>query len=309
METNFNCYLCDQNNFDKIMTYRAPLSDTIFQNSKIIKCRNCGLLQINKKFSDGQIEDYYKNKYDRVIRYNFNQIQFPSDNKWSVFRGRALAKLMTKLNLCNSPDYTVMDLGCAYGHLLYGFKNYSENRYKIIGVDYEEIAKQIFENNHWTFKAGGIEDVYSEYTGKINILITSHVFEHVINPDDFLIKCGKLLAKDGILLWEIPNLNEFNLSCESQHSPHICLWDIHSIKKVLSENNFEIIFLETAGKKYTWFDIKKPLPLFLRRVYKKISSDKKEKLDFNDPNSIGFQLDNYGTNLRNIRLVAKKKDS
>ena len=32
-----------------------------------------------------------------------------------------------------------MDLGCGYGHLLYGFKNYNQQQYKVIGVDYDFI--------------------------------------------------------------------------------------------------------------------------------------------------------------------------
>ena len=156
------------------------------------------------------------------------------------------------------------------------------------------------------FILGGIDEVYEKYSGKVDILITSHVFEHVINPHDFLNKCGSLLTQDGILLWEIPNLNEYDLECEPRHSPHICLWDIHSINEVLLKNNFELIFLEIAGKKYKWLDKKKTIPEFLNKVYNKLKKVK-GNFDLNDSESIGFQLDHYGKGRRNIRLIAKKR--
>jgi len=288
------------------MPYRANFSDAIFQNSNIIKCKNCGLLQINKKFTPETIEDYYKYTYDREKMYNFHLDQFPYDNKWSVSRGRALAKLLKQQNLDKKQDSVVMDLGCGYGHLLYGFKNYFQNQYRVIGVDYDEKVKPISDKNNWKFIPGGIDDVYKDYAGKIDILITSHVFEHVINPPDFLNKCSLLLVQDGILLWEMPNLNAYNLECEPRHSPHICLWDIHSINEILLRNDFEIVFLETAGKKYKWLDRKKPLPLFLNKVYNKLTRNE-ETFELNDRNSIGFELDKYGVNRRNIRLIARKK--
>ena len=193
--TAFKCYLCDATGFDSIIPYRAVNADRIFQDSNIIKCKNCGLLQINKKFSPETIEDYYKYTYDREKMYNFHLDQFPHDNKWSVSRGRALAKLIKEQDLVKKKDSVVMDLGCGYGHLLYGFKNYFQNQFNIIGVDYDEKAESIFKENNWRFTFGGIEEVYQKYAGKVDILITSHVFEHVINPHDFLNKCGGCKTK------------------------------------------------------------------------------------------------------------------
>jgi 2-polyprenyl-3-methyl-5-hydroxy-6-metoxy-1,4-benzoquinol methylase len=288
------------------MPYRAAVTDVIFQKSYVVKCNQCSLLQIDKKFSSAIIEQYYKNTYDRDDIYHFSIENFPLDNTWSLSRGRALAKLLTRMDLIKQLNPTVMDLGCGYGHLLYGFSHYLYNRYKIIGVDYEQKTKDVFIKYNWTFERGGIDNVYEKYTGMVDVLITSHVFEHVIDPHDFLNKCSAMLSKDGILLWEIPNLNEFNLACEPRHSPHICLWDIHSLKEILISNNFEILFLETAGKKYTWFDKKKPFNIVINKIYKKISKSKDDTFEFSNKESIGYQLDLYGPDRRNLRLVARR---
>ncbi len=307
LEAVSQCYLCHGTRFDYKMPYRATPNDSIFFNCRIIKCKECGLLQIDRKFTSEAIENYYKDVYDREQIYNLQLFEFPLDNKWSVSRGRALAKLVKYLNICKKSNPCVMDLGCGYGHLLYGFDNYFENKCTIIGVDYDEKTKQVFEKYDWTFKLGGVDDIYEEYIGNIDILITSHVFEHVINPHDFLNKCGAMLSQNGVLLWEMPNSNEFNLECDPRHSPHICLWDVKTIQEILTRNNFEIIFLQTAGKKYTWLDKKKFLNKSLNRLYRKINRRDQDNFNIDNKESIGFELDVYGSNRRNIRLVAKRK--
>jgi hypothetical protein len=64
-----NCYLCHHTEFDDLMPYRAVPNDTIFQNSRLIKCKRCGLNQINRLFTEKTLTDYYTNQYDRDTMY------------------------------------------------------------------------------------------------------------------------------------------------------------------------------------------------------------------------------------------------
>lgn len=305
---SFRCYVCNSDQCKFVMPYRAIVTDSMFRDSHIVKCNSCGLLQIDKKFSPAEIEKYYKSEYDREDIYNFDFNLFPLDNTWSVSRGRALAKLVKRFDLVKQLKTTILDLGCGYGHLIYGFSNYFDSPCTLIGVDYEPKTKQLFDKYKWDFEQGGIDDVYRKYTGKVDILITSHVFEHIIDPRDFLHKCSNMLVSEGVLLWEVPNLNEYNLECELRHSPHICLWDIHSLRRILEKNNFEVLFLETAGRKYSWFDKKRPLNIMLNRIYRKIRKVSNESFELSNKESISYQLDVYGFNRRNLRLIARKKE-
>lgn len=307
-EKQNSCYICNTTLLTKVMTYRAAKTDAIFQNSYILKCSECGLLQIDKKFSSAEIEAYYKQTYDRGKIYNFSIAKFPTDNIWSVSRGRALAQLVKSENVALPSKFTVMDLGCGYGHLLFGFNEHYRDKCSIIGVDYEPETKRVFENYKWIFNEGGIDDVYQQYNNQLDVLITSHVFEHVINPKDFLHKCQTMLKKNGILLWEMPNLNEFNLLCESRHSPHICLWDIVSLRKILESQHLNVIFLQTAGRKYTWLDQKKPFNRLLKKLFNKIMPQNNLLFDIKNKESIAFQLNKYGKNRRNLRVIARKAD-
>ena len=298
-----NCYVCNHESFENIMPYRATTSDDIFQGCEVIKCKKCGLNQINKVFTEPQIKEYYVNQYDRDKIYNIDLPQFPNDNLFSVSRGRALAKLYDTTQ--QRPE-TILDLGCGFGHLLFGFNQvFPDARY--IGVEYDEKTGDTLKKSGFEFRYGGIDDI-ADLNGTIDILITSHVFEHVVEPHVFLEKCIALLKPGGVVLWEMPNLDIFNLKCERRHSPHICLWDIKTLESILKEHQLDVLFLDTAGKKYDYIDsleqgIIKKIGLTLRN---KLQS-KQAKVDVMNKDSIGFQLNEYGNNRRNLRVMAQKK--
>jgi 2-polyprenyl-3-methyl-5-hydroxy-6-metoxy-1,4-benzoquinol methylase len=297
------CYICKHSEFEDIMPYRATQSDAIFLNCRVIKCKKCGLNQINRVFTDAQITDYYKHQYDRDDIYKIDLAQFPKDNLFSVSRGRALAKLYQQH--VDSEPQTVLDLGCGFGHLLFGFSQvFPKSRY--IGVEYDEKTATTLNQSGFEFLYGGIDDI-SNLKNSIDILITSHVFEHVVDPHLFVEKCMALLKPGGVLLWEMPNLDIFNLKCERRHSPHICLWDIDTLKHILTEHGLNILSLQTAGKKYDYIDsldsgLIKKVGLVVRNKLQKANVP----VSVSDKNTIGFQLDQYGNNRRNLRVLAKK---
>ncbi len=298
------CHLCKHTEFDDLMAYRAVANDTIFRDSRLVKCKRCGLNQINRTFTNDALTDYYKNQYDREHIYRVSPENFPNDNLFSVSRGRALAKLYKSLQL--PAPQTVCDLGCGYGHLLYGFSQHFPKAH-FTGVEYDTHTEAILKPLNFDFKLGGIDDI-SELNGKIDVLITSHVFEHVVNPHQFVSQCKDLLTPRGVFVWEMPNSDVFNLQCERRHSPHICLWDIQTLRKVLEENGLTILFLETAGKKYHWIDSLEKGPvktagLLIRNMF----DEKTETISLSDKDDIGFKLDVYGNNRRNLRVIAGKK--
>jgi len=286
------------------MPYYAASFDEPFKNCRIVKCKKCGLNQVNKEFTFEQIDHYYKNNYQRSAWYKFSLPDFPGDNLFSVSRGRSLAKLFKEQ--ADVLPAQVLDLGCGYGHLLYGFQQHFPGA-KYTGVEFDENTKFPLEKIGAKFRFGGVEDV-ADLKGTFDLLITSHVFEHVIDPHDFLERCIELLKPGGYLLFEMPNMNEFNLRCDHNHSPHICLWEIETLEKIFLEHKLEIVFLKTAGKKHAWLEALEDG--FVKKLFRMLArpfKDKPSTVDITDKNSIGFELDKYGDNRRNLRILAKRK--
>lgn len=298
------CYVCGGNEFKDIMPYYAAPHDEPFKNCRVIKCTSCGLNQINKEFTAEQITHFYKNNYQRAAMYNFAASEFPKDNLFSVSRGRALAKLF-KEKTGNVPK-DVLDLGCGYGQLLFGFQQHFPNA-RYTGVEFDEGTKINLDKINAHFHFGGVEDIEG-LNGSFDLIITSHVYEHVIDPHDFLERCKALLKPGGYLLFEMPNMNEFNLRADHNHSPHICLWEIETLKHIFLQHNLEIVFLKTAGKKHAWYEAMEDG--FVKKLLRKLSRPFREspvEVDVNDKESIGFELDRIGENRRNLRIIARLK--
>ena len=74
-----------------------------------------------------------------------------------------------------------------------------------------------------------------------------HVFEHIDNPVAFVGSLSKLLPKDGVIIFDIPNRNSigFNLTKKTwfhlDTPRHLFYYSYDSMRALLEKHNFEII--------------------------------------------------------------------
>jgi hypothetical protein len=80
---------------------------------------------------------------------------------------------------------------------------------------------------------------------QIDIIIHSHVFEHIYFPNDFLKKCNEVLKEDGEMFFGVPDMNFFT---ESKNTIFLGLFFEHTIflnkeniTYLLNKHHFEII--------------------------------------------------------------------
>jgi len=80
---------------------------------------------------------------------------------------------------------------------------------------------------------------------KIDVIIHSHLFEHIYEPNNFLKKCYKVLNNEGDMFFGVPNMQHFT---ETDACPFLGIFFEHTIflnkeniSYLLNNNNFEII--------------------------------------------------------------------
>ena len=95
-----------------------------------------------------------------------------------------------------------------------------------------------------------VDEVFETYENfykkkiKADIITLLHVFEHLMDPVDFLCKIKKnILKKNGLLYLEIPNPYSNPLNDPT----HLFLYSEDSIKYILESCNYKIISLERKG--------------------------------------------------------------
>ena len=96
---------------------------------------------------------------------------------------------------------------------------------------------------------------------KIDIIIHSHLFEHIYEPNNFLKKCYEILNNNGEMFFGVPNMQHFT---ETNICPFLGLFFEHTIflnkeniSYLLKKNNFEIIEIIDYEKHSTLYHCKK----------------------------------------------------
>jgi SAM-dependent methyltransferase len=104
--------------------------------------------------------------------------------------------------LIKKEDFSVLDVGCGDGSFLDKIK-YAFPTAQTFGIEPDHLAAKIANENHEIYN-GFIEDFSTDK--KYDIIVTSHVIEHVADPVLFLDNLRSLLAKGGKIIVDTPNI-------------------------------------------------------------------------------------------------------
>ena len=210
---------------------------------QIRKCKQCGLVYMNdvysvnqRGFSDSAFRQLHDNPRQKTVEYwSFPEMY----NKYKRFFDGYFANRLNHLRQHHSHINRVLDVGCGYGF----FMNYlKQQRISTAGVDIDrsviEYAKSQF--NLDVLHAG--IDKYSD-DGTFDAIVACDVLEHVPDPCSFLEKCHEMLAEDGVLYVQTPNvLGDTLPSGGSYNWPwHLWQFDPKTLERLLTVNGFEVI--------------------------------------------------------------------
>lgn len=192
MKEKRTCLNC---NCDDISVVSRKVRDS--KKHIIIKCNNCGLVQLNPIPTNEEINEYYNlNKQEISI--------FGRDYDENKMRRNARYDTIRRTNLINSimsHKGKILDIGCGYNFLLDNLKNIGYYTYGI------EISKERRNSsNHTIYKN------LNEVNTTFDCITLFFVLEHIPNPVEYLKKLSHLLKPQGKIIIEVPNLNDKTLS-------------------------------------------------------------------------------------------------
>ncbi len=103
----------------------------------------------------------------------------------------------------------VLEIGCQHGALLFGLK---QRGYDVTGADLCDTVRQ-FAGRHYgiTVHAGAFPP--EGQAGTFDVVILSHVIEHVLDPVAFLTEAARFLAPGGVVCIETPGLDTILFDC------------------------------------------------------------------------------------------------
>ena len=93
-----------------------------------------------------------------------------------------------------------------FGYLL----NELKNNFNVKGIEIGEDAVLFCQNTGLDVKNISIENYLLQNDEKFDLIILSHVFEHLLTPEKILSQLSNRLKSGGKLIISVPNSNSFN---------------------------------------------------------------------------------------------------
>lgn len=150
-----------------------------------------------KKFYELNFEEFMDERSKNEIKWD-NPIRHYKSN-FHEFKRRS--KFLDKIKLKNK---NIMEIGSSSGFML---KPFETNKNKLFGIEPSENFRKYTNNiNIKTYKS--IDEALMFKKKSIDLLLHYYVLEHIDNPIRFIKKSMKFLKKKGLIIFEVPNIND-----------------------------------------------------------------------------------------------------
>lgn len=234
MEVPGQC-LCGAATFDLVATYDRY---RLWQPTVI--CRECGLVQGRPRMGSTALQWFYgSDQYRRL--YNggdtFTDILNAPPEEYRK-RAQRRAYIRTEIESLVGPIKRVAEIGCGAGWNLFGFHEAGAH---VIGCDYSPGMTALGRRVGMDLREGPMETLYGEET---DLLILSHVLEHLQNPVEEMKMAISNLNPKYVYL-EIPDVDSFCLGL--LQSAHLYYFSRQTLEFFMSLSGLELIKFYDQG--------------------------------------------------------------
>lgn len=174
-------------------------------------------------------KDYY-NKPDWWFKFRYD----------TQFKVKSAFYALSKIKF-NCTGKNIFEFGFGSGELLLNFKNANG----IYGVEISHIAidkikiKTVRRGiQKYNFEPAVREKIYSFQKSVFDLVIASHVIEHLADTGEFIDQVKYLLKDDGVVLIQIPINENF------KDPKHLHNFTSHSLEQIFHGKGFKTIFIK-----------------------------------------------------------------
>lgn len=249
-EDTHRCLACAGLEFSSGLPYRLTHASHggLFGSRQIRTCVGCGLPQVYPLPSQTELDHFYDTTY-RTGGFNaaYDLSQYPFDSAWKLSRGRALRNLAEQHPRAQKDRLRILDIGAGFGHTLHAFREVHPHA-KLVAIEGDPTCLKPLANSGATVITGfwgqpGVAESAVTH-GPYDIVILSHVLEHVRDPVAFL-QAVKAMAPRACLLIEVPN--EGHTVALVAHSPHTAFFDRDTLTNLVRRAGLAVVWIGAAG--------------------------------------------------------------
>ncbi|MFH1062509.1 MAG: class I SAM-dependent methyltransferase [Candidatus Omnitrophota bacterium] len=199
-ETLTSCPIC--NSVVILMLLEARDYESNLGTYSIFRCSNCKVCFTNPRVIEEDIPRMYTENFGGVdIATSSNVSYILKTLKIRGYSRKILKECHKKENL------RVLDLGCGDG-LIASHLSFNKLCASVVAADFSPEAPAIFKK-HPIKNLCYIQyqKLFNDCTEKFDLIVLRHVLEHTISPREFIRSAASLLADNGTIVIEIPNID------------------------------------------------------------------------------------------------------
>tara|TARA_R110001592_G_scaffold179398_1_gene421014 strand:- start:3767 stop:4600 length:834 start_codon:yes stop_codon:yes gene_type:complete len=199
----------------------------------------CGLVFSNPQPSEHDISNFYTNHY----RQYYQKQDKPSLEYIQAYKKDKRAYSTVEYLACHGvidASSRILDIGASEGEILHRIK-------KQTGAVALFAVEPNPEFGAFAVTHAGclhfLDMAALPVNQKYDLVILNHVFEHLSCPVDYLSVIRELLAENGHIYIDVPDVSEYR-SLESLHIAHMSHFSLTTLRNTLAEAGFEVVDIE-----------------------------------------------------------------
>lgn len=200
------CPVCGSGQDRVIHTQRYALFDDsrLPRETQVSACGECGMVFAVSRATAQDYRDHYAqySKYETSVR--------ASGSGESTYDSKRLAELVEWVAPHVAIDAAIIDVGAGRGGLVHAFLQRGYRR--VSGIDPAEGCVSAMRAAGMTAHVGEIEgDRWPTDPDRFDLIVLSHVMEHVFDASAALHDVAQRVAKNGLVYLEVPDASRYTL--------------------------------------------------------------------------------------------------
>lgn len=259
ISTQNRCIACSGANLQPRRRYRTKTKhgQALFRDAQLAQCADCGLVQTIPSPTLQRLADYYAIDYRNGCFAGADVAdvsQFPLDNLFYYNRGQSIADLVAPY--LSNPTPHILDIGAGYGHILYALGERFPSAARS-AIEFSKVCVDHLRSIGVTVYDQAAEEALPQISEQFDLIILSHVLEHLLQPHEMLQLIQQRLTPGGLLYIEVPHIPTEALTqyldsvwAPRFDEPHITFFSPQSLTRLLTAAGFAVRFCDTAGLTY-----------------------------------------------------------
>jgi SAM-dependent methyltransferase len=225
----------------------AARGDRYFFGLETVACRACGLIFTSPRPDDAWFEEFYRLHYRRFYE------SMPAPDATYVLRDAIQLRHHHTLSLL-APHLadrgTLLDIGCAEGTFLHLFGQRFP-QWELQGVEPSE-SFSAFAREHYGLsgvRTGHLKTIEDGCDSSLDLIVASHLLEHVLDPNAFFRTAHRLLRNDGLLSIEVPDAEGQKRGIQNLHIAHVYHFSERTLGHFLAKHGFARVWSRKGVEK------------------------------------------------------------